>query len=122
MNPGWVQRQLYDLYVALPVAQDALAAARDGEVEAKHSFEAARRRAIFDCPYRVARGGYTTADRDAWVDDQVADLRFEYDKKTAMTLAAQDHLRTLRDQAEIMRSLGVSVRLDAELAAIGQPG
>jgi hypothetical protein len=49
---------------------------------------------------QVTRGGYTTAERDAWVSDQVADLKFEMDK------------------AEIVRSLGASVRQAYELAGV----
>jgi hypothetical protein len=44
----------------------------------------------------VARGGYTTAERYAWVDDQVADLQEACDRATVV---------------EIVRSLGASVRL-----------
>jgi hypothetical protein len=33
--------------------------------------------------------------------------------------SAQDHLRVLRDQAEIVRSLGASVRQAYELAGVG---
>jgi hypothetical protein len=64
----------------------------------------------------VTRGGYTTAERDAWVDDQVAGLRFDYDRATVVREAAQDRLRVLLAQAEIVRSLGASVRTAYEMA------
>jgi hypothetical protein len=65
---------------------------------------------------KVTRGGYTTADRDAWVDEQVSDLRFAYDKATVTREAAQDHMRVLMAQAEVVRSLSASVRQAYELA------
>jgi hypothetical protein len=65
---------------------------------------------------KVARGGFTTAERDAWVDSEVADLQFAYDRAVVARESAQDHLRVLRDQAEIVRSLGASVRQAYELA------
>lgn len=93
--------------------------ARDHEVDAKHAWAAARRRAMLsrECP-KVERGGHTTAERDAWVDDQVAALAFDYDKATVVRESAQDHLRTLREQAEIVRSLGASVRQAYEMAGV----
>ena len=40
----------------------------------------------------------------------MTDLQFTYDKAVIARESAQDHLRVLRDQAEIVRSLGASVR------------
>ena len=53
------------------------------------------------------------------MDEQVTDLRFAYDRAVVTRESAQDHLRVLRDQAEIVRSLGASVRQVYELAGVG---
>lgn len=116
-NPVLVEQRLTALITELTKAQRSLAEARDHEVDAKHIYKAARRRVMLgpDCP-KVTRGGPTVADRDAWVDDQTADLERAYDTAVARREAAQDHLRVVRDQAEIVRSLGVSVRQAYEMA------
>jgi hypothetical protein len=111
LTPVAIESKLRSLVNELGKARVLLATARDAEVDAKHAWNRARRAAMLsrDCP-KVERGGWTTAERDAWVDHEVEDLHFEYDKATAAREAAQDHLRVLREQAEIVRSLGASVR------------
>jgi hypothetical protein len=117
LTPLSVEQTLRQLFNDLTRAQAALAQARDIEVGAKHELGRARRRAILSgqAP-KVARGGFTTAERDAWVDSQVDDLQFAYDRAVVARESAQDHLRVLRDQAQIVRSLGASVRQAYELA------
>jgi hypothetical protein len=120
LTPVGIEAKLRSLVTDLSRSQQALAQARDLEVEAKHALNRARRRALLSgkAP-KVARGGFTTAERDAWVDEQVSDLQEAYDKATVVRESAQDHLRVLRDQAEIVRSLGVSVRQAYEMAGVG---
>ena len=120
LTPVDIETRLRKLVNDLGIATVMLREARDAEVEAKHAWARARRRAMLsrECP-KVERGGYTTAERDAWCDDQVADLAFAHDKATVVRESAQDHLRTLREQAEIVRSLGASVRQAYELAGVG---
>ena len=118
LTPLAVEAKLRSLVTELSRAQYALAQARDLEVDARHEYERARRRALLsEKSPKVTRGGYTTAERDAWVDEQVTDLRLKYDRTVVTRESAQDHLRVLRDQAEIVRSLGASVRQAYELAA-----
>jgi multidrug efflux pump subunit AcrA (membrane-fusion protein) len=120
LTPVAIEAKLRHLVGELTRAQSALAQARDLEVDAKHEHDRARRRALLsEKSPKVTRGGYTTAERDAWVDEQVADLRFKYDRAIVTRESAQDHLRVLRDQAEIVRSLGASVRQAYELAGSG---
>jgi hypothetical protein len=93
------------------VSLSTLREARDVEVDARHAYERARRRALLsDKSPKVTRGGYTVAEQTAWVEQEVEDLKFVADKATVTREAAQDHLRTLLAQAEIVRSLGASVR------------
>lgn len=117
LTPLDIERRLRGLISDLTRAQAALAQARDLEVKAKHELGRERRRAMLSgqAP-KVTRGGFTTAERDAWVDDRVSDLQFTYDKAVVTRESAQDHLRVLRDQAEIVRSLGASVRQAYEMA------
>jgi len=120
LTPLAVEAKLRSLVTDLTRAQQALAQARDVEVDAKHELNRARRRALLSgqAP-KVTRGGVTTAERDAWVDDKVTDLQFTYDRAVVTRESAQDHLRVLRDQAEIVRSLGASVRQAYEMAGAG---
>jgi multidrug efflux pump subunit AcrA (membrane-fusion protein) len=117
LTPLAVESKLRQLVTDLSRAQAALRQARDLEVDARHEHDRARRRALLsEKSPKVTRGGYTTAERDAWVDDQVADLRFAADKATVVREAAVEQLRVLLAQAEIVRSLGASVRQAYELA------
>lgn len=117
LSPQDIEHKLRWLSSALTTAQKALAEARDAEVKARHELGRARRRMLLsgDCP-KVTRNGYTSAERDAWVDERVADLQWAHDVAEAAREAAQDHLRVLRDQAEITRSLGAFVRVAFEIA------
>ena len=119
LTPVAVEAKLRALVNDLARAQASLRQARDLEVDARHEHDRARRRALLsEKSPKVTRGGYTTAERDAWVDQQVEDLKFAADKATVVREAAQDHLRTLLAQAEIVRSLGASVRQAYELAGV----
>lgn len=120
LSPLDIEQKLRWLSTQLTQAQKALEKARDDEVSKRHALNAARRRAILseDCP-KVTRGGVTTAERDAWVDDRLPDLQLAYDLASAKRESAQDHLRVLREQAEITRSLGTFVRQAYELAGSG---
>lgn len=117
LTPVAIEAKLRQLVNDLARAQGSLRQARDLEVDARHEHDRARRRALLsEKSPKVTRGGYTSAERDAWVDLQVEELKFAADKATVVREAAQDHLRTLLAQAEIVRSLGASVRQAYELA------
>jgi hypothetical protein len=100
------QRQQRWALRAMWEAKKQLAAVRDEEVEAEAAYLSARRRAFFheDCPV-VVRGGVTTGERDAWVDDQVGDLEMKWKLAKAATQAAKDHMDTLRAQAILIAGL-----------------
>ncbi|MFB6392577.1 hypothetical protein [Polymorphospora lycopeni] len=99
----WVLRAMHD-------AARQLADLRNEEVAAKHDFEAAKRRAFFagDCP-KVERGGYTVADREAYIERATVDQRQAYELASAAKEAAQDHLRTLNSQSVVMSALAKNV-------------
>lgn len=99
----WVLRAMYD-------TQILLAGNRDAEIAAKHIYERRKREAFFadDCP-KPSRGGVTVAERDVWVEARCVAEREQYEIAQAMTQGAQDHLRTLRDQAMTIAALSKTV-------------
>lgn len=101
----WVLRAMYD-------AQRDLREQRDSEVSAKHEFERTRRAALLSpaCP-KVTRGGYTTAERDAWVDRECAAEREHYELIEATRKAAEDRVRTLNAQSMVIAALAKQVNL-----------
>lgn len=117
LTPPMVEQKLKQLVTDLAKADMALARARDSEVDAKITLRTARNRALLsgNCP-RVSRDGWTAAERDAWVEDQVEAEQAAYDALVVTRESAQDHLRVLIHQSEIVRSLGASVRQSWELA------
>lgn len=121
LTPVRVEARLRHIVNALTKAQRELAERRDAEVAAKHAYERARRTAFFadDCP-KPARGGYTVADRETWIDDRCADLREAYELAEVARHSAEDHLRTLRDQGVIVAALAKSVNLAYSMAGVGE--
>jgi len=117
LTPLDIEAKLRQLVNDLTRAQAALRQARDAEVDARHEYDRARRRALLsDKSPKVTRGGYTVAEQAAWVDEQCADLKFAADKAMVIREAAQDRLRVLLASAEIVRSLGASVRQAYDMA------
>jgi hypothetical protein len=120
-TPTGIESKLTSLVTELTNAQLALAAARNTEVRAKHAYEAEKRATLLgiNCP-KVTRGGFTTAERDAWVEEQVKVARWEYAVAEAKREAAQDHLRVVRDQAVVVMAIGSSVRTAYSVAGSGR--
>jgi hypothetical protein len=118
------EQKMRELVTELARAQRMLADARDDEVEAKHVWEAKRRRTLLspDCP-RTGRGveSVTTAVRDAWVDLRCEGEEHVYNIAVVKREAAADHLRTLRDQSMLVMSLSRSVQISMGLAGQAQP-
>lgn len=120
LTPVDVERRLRRLVSDLSRARQTLRDARDKEVAARHTFESAYRKTILgsDCP-KVTRGGYTSAERDAWVAQRIEVQQRVYDWAKTEREAAEDHLRTLRDQAMVVMSLGRSVNQAYSMAGFG---
>jgi hypothetical protein len=68
-----------------------------------------------ECP-TVSRGGTTTSERDAWVDAQCAEQWQSLRLAQTRREAAQDHLRTQRDIATAVQSIGALVRTAYSMA------
>ena len=119
LTPLSVEQKLRQLVNDLARAQVVLREARDGEVDVRHEYERARRKALLsEKSPKVTRGGYTVAEQAAWVEEECADLKFAADNAVVVREAAQDRLRVLLAQAEIVRSLGASVRTAYEMAGV----
>lgn len=120
---GQVLDRLHSVHQDMASAQSALRKARDTEVQALEALRVATARAVLseECP-KAKRGenGVTVADRAAWVDQQVADLRFTAAVAEATRKAAEDALRVSRDQASVVQSLSALMR--AEMSLAGTPG
>ncbi|MFN2636823.1 MAG: hypothetical protein ABR585_07350 [Gemmatimonadaceae bacterium] len=120
-TPVGVESRLRALVGDLTHAQQQLALARDTEVRAKHAYEAAKRRALLsEGRPKVTRGGTTTAERDAWVDEQAKRECWQHALAESHREAAQDHMRVVRDQAMVVMALGKSVTAAYNVAGSGR--
>lgn len=121
LTPIECERKLRNLVTQMSQAQAELRNARDAEVDAKHDYEAAKRRAFLsaDCP-KPTRGGHTVADREVWVDDQCADEQRAYEIAVARREGARDHLQTIRDTSMVVMALLRSVSTAYALSGTNQ--
>lgn len=111
-TPPGAEAALLEFSEALEAARQALKAARDAEVTAKDTFRAAKRKALLspECPKAAGPNRTcTVAERDAWVDDQVANEEFEYELAKTARVEASEHLRTLSTQGSLAQTLSKSV-------------
>jgi hypothetical protein len=111
LTPVQVEAKLVALTKEMYAAQKTLAEARDTETASEIDYKRARARMTLstDCP-KPTRGGYTTADKEAWIDEQVINEWVAYRVATTAREVAQDNLRVVLAVAETVRSLGASVR------------
>lgn len=121
LTPVQIEALLTRSISDLTGAQRSLQEARDRETDAELAYKRAYFRAVLDrnAP-SVQRGGYTVAERDAWVGLRVAEEYETYKRAEAVREAAQDKLRTVRDVTEVLRSLGASVRTAYEVSGSGR--
>jgi hypothetical protein len=98
-----------------------LKAARLAELEAKRVERRARTEAILggDCP-KVTRGGWTTAERDAWVERRTLAELEALDAAVVVRENAADHLRTVREQSSLVQSRHKSVMQAYQMAGVGE--
>lgn len=112
-----VHDRLIQSVTDLAKAQQELSEARDRETDAELDYQAAHRRALLspECP-PVRRDGYTAAERDAWVAQQVEEPYAVYKRAKTRREAAEDHNRTVREIASAVQSLGATVRSTYQMA------
>lgn len=110
LTPIETERQIRFVYNKMTLAQAELRDARKAEIEAKHTYERAKRIAVMDgdCP-KVARSGHTVLDRDSWVDERCGSQREAYENARVARESAEDYLRTLFQQGTLAASLNKSV-------------
>jgi hypothetical protein len=122
LTPVQIESKLRQLVNDLGRARTSLRQARDIELQKKTDWERARRRLLLseNCPPMTGPGSVSAAERDAWVDDQIDDLALAYQIAKVARESAQEHMRTLKEQAELVRSLGASVRQAYELSGRGE--
>jgi hypothetical protein len=111
LTPVQIEERLRQSISLLADAQFHLRAARDAETEAEIAYNRAKYAATLsrEAPV-VERGGSTVGERDAWVAQQSVGEWAAWRRAQTTREAAQDHLRTVRDIVEVLRSLGASVR------------
>lgn len=117
LTPVDVEDRLRQAITDLTKAQSDLREARDAETDAELDYQSAQRRVLLspECP-PVRRDGYTAAERDAWVAQQVEELHAVYKRAKTRREAAEDHLRTVREVSSTVQSLGAMVRSAYQLA------
>lgn len=117
LTPVDVEAKLRQAVTDLTQAQSDLRGARDAETDAELAYQSAHRRTLLspECP-PVRRDGHTAAERDAWVTQQVEDEYATFRRAEARRKAAEDHLRTVREIASTVQSLGAMVRSAYQMA------
>lgn len=99
---------------AMEDATQALAAARNAELDAENARDAARRRAQFsdDCPKVGVFGGVrtTVAYQTAWIEREIEQEELAFRLAREARRAASDHLRKLSKQGGFQQSIAASVR------------
>lgn len=112
-TPPGAEAKLASYRDALDEAMAKLRDARDAEVDAKATRDAAKRRAQLspECPKVGVFGGVrtTVAYQKAWIEEQVADLEAKYQVARLARQAASEHLRTLGKQGSYQQTLTKSV-------------
>lgn len=119
LTPAQIEDRLRQCVSNITRAEQALREARDTETEAELAYRAQHRRAVLapDCP-KVTRGGYTTAERDAWVEQRCAEAWEAYRLATTAREAAQDHSRAVRDVTSAVQTIATLTRASFSLAGV----
>lgn len=117
LTPVDIERRLVQLTTQITQAQQELRLARDNETEADIRLKKARLIAANHdgCP-KVVRGSTTVAERESWIDDYCIAEWSDFRRATTSREIAQDSLRAVLAVAEVVRSLGSSVRTAYSLA------
>ena len=112
-TPPGAEAALQSFSDALEPARRELAAAADEEVEAELARDAARRRWLLseECPRTGVFDGVrvTVAERDAWVDEQIAGEERAFRLAREKRKAAAKRLDVLSKQGSYQQSISKSV-------------
>lgn len=119
LTPPEVERFLNQLNNEIARAQNAIVAARRRELEAKEIYAKERDRLLLSakCPHvGRAAGDVTVALRDAWVNTQAEAQLWIYKTTKVERENAESYVWAIKDQIEILRSLGVLARQAFDLS------
>lgn len=119
LTPAQVERFLNLLANEIAAAQKALVDARDRELEAKKIYQQAKDRLLLsaECPnVGRASGDVTVAEREAWINTQVGDELWIYKTTQVERENAESYVWAIKDQIEILRSIGVLSRQALDLS------
>jgi hypothetical protein len=119
LTPAEVEAFLHRLTNEIARAQRDLVSARDRELQAKEIYSKERNRLLLsdECPnVGRASGDVTVAVRDAWVDTKAADQLWIYKTTKVERENAESYVWAIKDQIEILRSLGVLARQAFDLS------
>lgn len=119
LTPAEVEQFLNRLNNEIARSQEALVAARDRELQAKEIYEKERDKLLLsdDCP-NVGRASadVTVAERDAWINTRIPDELWIYKTVKVERENAESYVWAIKDQIEILRSLGVLARQAFDLS------
>lgn len=119
LTPAEVERFLNALNNEIARAQNMLRQARHRELEAKKIYARERDRLLLssDCPnVGRASGDVTVAERDAWINIRIDDQLWIYKTAKVEREDAESYVWAIKDQIEILRSLGVLARQAMDLS------
>lgn len=119
LTPAEVERFLNLLNNEIARAQDNLRRARGRELDAKKIYTRERDRLLLsdDCPnVGRASGDVTVAERDAWINTRIDNELWIYKTAKVEREDAESYVWAIKDQIEILRSLGVLSRQAFDLS------
>lgn len=113
MTPAQVERYLTLLSNEVKTAQEQLVDARDRELEAMKIYTESRDLLLLSdaCPSVGRNKGQITSDGlDAWIRARIGDEFWIYETVKVERANAESYVWAIKDQMEILRSLGVLAR------------
>ncbi|RJQ68103.1 hypothetical protein D5S17_32900 [Pseudonocardiaceae bacterium YIM PH 21723] len=111
LNPVQVEEKLRRCIADMLIAEKALAAARDSETDLECELKKVQLAAAMDedCP-KVSRGGYTVADREAWIDARTYEQWHALRLATKSREIAADRVRIAREVTSTVQTISQLVR------------
>jgi hypothetical protein len=125
VNPAEVMAEAFRLSGLIDQGVTALREQSKALAEAERTYRKSKSEAWVRCPHdphdRKSDREWTAARREAWVDAECADLRYERDLAEGIRQAALEAVRARRAQLSALQSILAADRAETELARTG-PG
>ena len=122
LTPAEVERFLNLLNNEIARAQRYLRNARERELDARKIYQRDRDRLLLSdgCPnVGRAAGDVTVAERDAWINTQLDTELWIYKTAKVQREDAESYVWAIKDQIEVLRSIGVLARQAFDLSGRG---